>query len=98
VDLNKLKEVFERQEFNGAYVHDDAQVREIIPALFLLSGTDISDIKSDEMKLLMGQFCRKLGLPEDVSTNDFAKKAAAYYRENPPDAKLLNEIRQACET
>lgn len=97
MNLDKLQGALEQQLPNGTYVYDDEKVREILPALFLLSGRKLSEVQTDDMKSLLAEFRRKLDVPDDASEDEFASKLAAHYRANPPDRGLLRELREACE-
>lgn len=88
----RLSEIFERQLPNGMFVYDDAQVREVLPALFLLTGDSLESITDPALKELMDEFRKKLDLAPDVSQEELTRKAAIYYRENPPDGALLREL------
>lgn len=91
----KLSEIFERQLPNGMFVYDDAQVREVLPALFLLTGETLDSIEDPALAELMQEFCQKLKLEPGVEHDELTRKAAAYYRENPPDGALLRELQRS---
>ena len=97
MNLDKLEAALEQQLPNGAYVYEDEKVREILPALFLLSGQKLSEAKTKAMRDLLDEFRRKLELEADASEDQFASKLAAYYTANPPDRGLLQELRAAGE-
>jgi hypothetical protein len=96
VDRQKLEAIFERQLPNGTFVHEDEKVRNLLPALFLISGSKLSDIKTDDMRALISEFARKMKLPEGYSEDEFTRALTAYYKENPPDPQLLRELQEAC--
>ncbi len=93
----KLAEIFERQLPNGMFVYDDAQVREVLPALFLLTGDSLESITDSALKELMRDFCKKLDLDPETGQDELTRRAAVYYKENPPDATLLRELQQSQE-
>lgn len=97
MNREKLAAIFERQLPNGTFVYEDEKVRHLVPALFLISGSKFSDVKTQDMKDLLAEFAAKLDLPENHSEDDFAKALTAYYKENPPDPVLLRELQKACE-
>ena len=93
----KLSAIFERQLPNGTFVYDDAQVREVLPALFLLTGEPLDKIQVPALRELMNEFCKKLNLDPQVSQEELTRKAAAYYREHPPNPTLLRELQETCD-
>lgn len=95
MNVAKLEAALEQQLPNGTFVYDDEKVREILPALFLLSGQKFSDVTTQAMKDLLGEFRNKLKLETDTSEDEFALKLAVYYKDHPPDRGLLNELRAA---
>ena len=92
----KLAEIFERQLPNGMHVYDDQQVRTVLPALFLLSGGEVSSIESAELKDLMQDFCKLIEIDPKESRDAIAKRAAAHYRKHPPNTTLMRELQAAC--
>jgi len=97
VNRETLAGIFERRLPNGTFVYEDEKVRHLVPALFLISGSKLSEVKTQEMKDLLAEFAQKLELPETHTEDDFAKALTAYYKKNPPDQVLLRELQQACE-
>jgi hypothetical protein len=97
MNREKLSAIFERQLPNGTYVYDDAQVREVLPALFLLSGDSLDSVTNPALKKLMVEFCQKLQLDPGVSQDELTRKAAAYFREHPPNPTLLRELQESSE-
>ncbi len=93
--VSNVQEIFERQQADGRYVYTDTQVRDVLPALFLLSGLDLSEAEG-AMKHLLVEFCEKAGTTLESGRDEVARKVAAYYRSHPPEPSLLRELQRAC--
>lgn len=95
----KLLAVFEAQDDQGHYTFEDGDVRHLVPALALMAGWQPSDLQADTpLARLMDEFREAVGLDEDADAAAWDQAAAAFYAEAPPDAALLEQLRQAMRT
>ena len=92
---DKVMALFEEQDENGEYIHDDKDVRHVLPALILGSGIGPSVYTHGPIKGLLAEFRAKMKLPDDVSDQDYLMAARRYYREYPPNKSLLSKLQEA---
>lgn len=90
----QLLAVFEAQDDQGRYVHDDGDVRHLVPALALMSGWKPSELAADtSLARLMEEFRLAVGLDEDADITAWDQAAAAFYADAPPQPELLAQLK-----
>ena len=91
----KIMALFEEQDENGEYVHEDSDVRHVLPAILLGTGMLPSDYTHGPLKGLLAEFRMKMKLPDDVSDEDYLVASRRYYRKYPPNEVLMKKLREA---